>query len=147
MIIIQSSHNFNTISSSLSSSIQKFYNNTINQLNLNSLQCPDCDNLGFYYHAYYMRHIYIFQSKFPIIITRIICKHCGKTHAILIDDMLPFSQLSANTILALIKSLSSNFLDLSHLSFLIFKYSNVSNIYHDLCLFNARSFHCIFIST
>ena len=48
--------------------LQKEYYDSISSIDLDSIECPYCHDHGFSFHAYYIRHIYIFGKKYKIII-------------------------------------------------------------------------------
>ncbi len=71
-----------------------FYNSIISNLQFHQLTCP-CGHSGcLSVHAYYTRYIKTPQGKLPFRICRVICDTCGKTHALLLSSMVPYSQLS-----------------------------------------------------
>lgn len=126
--------------------LQKEYYDSISSIDLDSIECPYCHDHGFSFHAYYIRHIYIFGKKYKIIITRIICKHCHRTHAILIEDIIPYSQIRFEDILYMIKNREANCFDISHLFYILKKYMTLSSAaYKNICLKNRRKHACIFI--
>lgn len=128
--------------------LQKKYNDSIDSIEFDFLECPYCHEYGFSYHAYYVRHIYIFGKKYKIIITRIICKHCHRTHAILIEDIIPYSQIRFEDILYMIQNKDTDYFDITHLFYILKKYMTLSSLtYKNICLINRRKFSCILIST
>lgn len=78
-------------------SFTELYEKVIDALQLEQIQCPHCKQYGFCHHCYYSRHL---KRKLrenedeKILILRIKCKHCGKTHAVLLSSMIPYTQLS-----------------------------------------------------
>ncbi len=132
----------------LNNYLQKEYDESTALMNINSLECPYCHEYGFSYHAYYIRHIYIFGKKYTIRITRVICRHCHKTHAILIEDIIPYSQIRFEDILYMLKNKTADFIDMSHLSYILKKYTPLSSItYKNICIRNRRKYICMFLST
>lgn len=72
---------------------QKKYDYFINHLNLYNLKCS-CEVRGqCKRHAYYTRSIKTPFGKVRLRILRVICASCGKTHAILLDSIVPYSQV------------------------------------------------------
>lgn len=71
------------------------YNNLINSTNLNQITCS-CGHSGcLIKHAYYSRKLKINGGiKLTLSILRVKCSVCGKTHAILPDIIVPYSQVS-----------------------------------------------------
>lgn len=73
---------------------QKNYDYFLSHLNLYKLKCS-CDVRGqCKRHAYYTRHIKTPFGKVRLHILRVICTSCGKTHAILLDSIVPYSQVA-----------------------------------------------------
>ena len=79
MIIIEFHKKINTIN-------QNIYSSVISSLDFSSVHCPKCNESGLKVHAYYYR---AFKNS-SIRITRLICPHCGSTHAVLLSPMIPF---------------------------------------------------------
>lgn len=71
-----------------------FYNNVIANLQFYRLRCS-CGQAGcLSVHAYYHRHIKVPGDKLRFRICRVRCASCGKTHALLLSSMVPYSQIS-----------------------------------------------------
>lgn len=71
-----------------------FYNSFISNLQFHQLKCP-CGRAGtLSVHGYYNRYIKTGSGKLRFRICRVICGHCGKTHALLLSSIVPYSQLS-----------------------------------------------------
>ena len=86
---------------------QDYYDSRVQELDRSAIKCPHCKNFGFYVNSYYERSFKIagHDVKTPILIMQVICKNCGKTHAILLSSMIPWSQIplyDALTILQLV---------------------------------------------
>lgn len=87
---------------------QKNYDALLENLNLNKLTCS-CGNLGdFIKHGYYNRSIKSSDKPVVIRILRVICKRCGKTHAIFPESIVPYSQICLNDHLSIIKAYTNN---------------------------------------
>lgn len=72
---------------------QDFYDNTLNALPLHMLTCT-CGLSGcLSIHGYYYRSIKSGTSSIRLRICRVRCSHCGRTHAILLSSMVPFSSI------------------------------------------------------
>lgn len=128
--------------------LQNFYNDSVATLNLDSLECPHCKEHGFYLHGSYERHVVVFCVKYCIKITRIICKHCHKTQAILIDDIIPYSQLRFEDILDIIKNKDNSGFELSYVSYILNKYHSIKSFtYRDFCYINRRNNSLRFVPT
>ncbi|MGF0133732.1 MULTISPECIES: DUF6431 domain-containing protein [Catenibacterium] len=112
------------------------YNKIISSLNFNNLQCPNCHSNGLIIHAYYERHVDIFDRNHTIRILRLKCPSCNSTHAVLIEDMVPYSVVSFNIIVDILKN--NDFLTSSHSSFLKNKYRSLIFDYALFCKLNVR---------
>jgi len=79
---------FNSIS-------QKDYDEIIKRVNIFALGCPCCGNTGnLRIHAYYSRSVFRGSEKITLTITRVICRSCGRTHALLPAWLVPYSRIS-----------------------------------------------------
>lgn len=116
---------------------QNQYNKIIRSLDFDSLDCPKCHYHGLIVHAYYDRHIDIFNRKHTIRILRLICPSCKSTHAILIEDMIPYSIASFDLIVDILSNNDSTYS--SHLYFLKLKYLSSSFDYELFCNLNFRN--------
>ena len=87
--------NFNRIS-------QEIYSSFISRLQIYRLTCPSCGmSGGFIVHGYYSRSVRTEDGPVTLRIMRLKCR-CGKTHAVLLSSMIPWSQISlADTVLIL----------------------------------------------
>lgn len=130
----------------LKSLSQNKYNNLIFSLILSDIYCNRCNSNDWSFHCTYSRHIDIFDRKHKIKIQRIKCNECNKTHAILIQDMVPYSSVSFDIVVDILKKTdmptSSSFLH-----FLNTKYNDMPISYRHFCLKSKRSFSCFFVST
>ena len=71
-----------------------FYNSVINNLQFHQLKCP-CGQSGcLSVHGYYNRYIKTEDGKVLFRICRVKCNQCGRTHALLLSSMVPYSQIS-----------------------------------------------------
>ena len=129
MIIIKLSSKIKIIS-------ENKYKKIIKSLNFNELTCPGCDSKGLVVHAYYDRYIDIFDRSHKVKILRLRCPSCGSTHAVLIDDMIPYSIASYNVIVEVIADI--DFLGSSHVAFLKDKYLPYFFEYDSFCEMNKR---------
>ena len=78
--------NYKTIS-------QEIYDEIIGNLEIMRLSCT-CGHSGcLERHASYSRSLRIFGEKIVIQILRVRCRECGRTHAILLSIMVPYSQI------------------------------------------------------
>ncbi len=76
-----------------------------------------CHSNGLIIHAYYDRHVDIFDRNHTIRILRLKCPSCNSTHAVLIEDTIPYSIVSFDIIIDVLKN--KDFLSYSHVSFII----------------------------
>lgn len=72
---------------------QSIYNLFIQSINLSKCVCSCGAHGRFYKHGYYVRSVKNPNNKVQIAILRLKCKSCGKTHAILHPDLIPYSQI------------------------------------------------------
>lgn len=80
----------------LENKINEIYVEAINSIDFNRVTCHKCKVIGGYeIKGYYHRYIIINNYKLKINILRIKCKNCGRTHAILFLDFVPYCQLSS----------------------------------------------------
>lgn len=112
------------------------YNKIISSLNFNVLHCPSCHSEGLIVHAYYDRHVDIFNRNHTIRILRLKCPSCNSTHAVLIEDMVPYSITSFDIIIDVLSN--NDFLTSSHISFLKNKYFSFIFDYILFCKLNIR---------
>lgn len=83
---------------------QKKYNKAINDLHFHQLSCT-CGQKGtLIKHAYYKRSIKCAGELIPLIILRVKCKSCMKTHAILPDLFVPYSRILLEDQIEIIKA-------------------------------------------
>ena len=82
---------------------------------LSSIECT-CGSHNWHMHSSYSRFYDFLGRKIKVSIQRIICASCGKTHALLIEDMIPFfyflHSLKSSTVLMILISLWITFTDL-----------------------------------
>lgn len=116
---------------------QNQYNKIIYSLDFDSLACPKCLLHDLIVHAYYDRHIDLFNRKHTIRILRLICPSCKSTHAVLIQDMIPYSVSSFDLIIDIL--LNNDSTSSSHLYFLKLKYLYLSFDYVLFCILNFRN--------
>ena len=81
---------------------QSFYNNLISNLQFHQLTCT-CGHSGcLSVHGYYYRAVKLPTGKVPFRICRVICECCGRTHALLLSSMVPYSQVSLSEHISII---------------------------------------------
>ena len=70
------------------------YDEYVDSINFFSLRCSKCRRKGACNkHAYYTRQIVTDEAKQPIDILRVLCNHCDRTHALLPNWIVPYSQI------------------------------------------------------
>ena len=83
---------------------QKTYENLINTLQFHQLQCT-CGRSGcLTIHGYYTRFLKVEDSEIPLSICRVKCSHCGKTHALLPSQLVPYSRVSLQDQVAILSA-------------------------------------------
>ena len=113
MIIIKLSNKIKYIS-------QIQYNKIVFSLDFDHLQCPNCHSNGLIIHTYYDRHVDIVDRNHTIRILRLKCPSCNSTHAVLIEDVVPYSIVSFDIIVDVLKN--KDFLSSSHVSLIKNRY-------------------------
>lgn len=87
---------------------QKIYDDAISNLQFHQLVCT-CGHSGcLTIHAYYYRYVKSDVSKIRLRICRVKCHICGHTHALLLSDFVPYSQIPLSTHVAIISCLLEN---------------------------------------
>ena len=72
---------------------QKVYDREISNLQLHHLMCPSCGHSAcLSVHGYYLRSVHTSDGLLIIRILRVKCS-CGRTHAILLSSMVPYSRI------------------------------------------------------
>ena len=124
------------------SSFQKTYSSLVSSIDFSKIVCP-CSSNSWDIHAYYDRNISFCGEKIKVRILRIKCRHCGKTHAVLIEDMIPYSSFSGEDFLNMsIDNSSMSYRDVSYYrskfsSFSVNKYNNFIFRWAGLSLLHA----------
>lgn len=122
---------------------QYSYNNIINSINFDEIECSQCHCHSWHFHSSYERYVDFFNRTHRIYVTRIRCYCCKKTHAILVEDMIPYSCADHELIVDIINDADYTFS--SHVSFIKKKYLDIHAFSYDfLCVFNSRNNICIF---
>lgn len=147
MIILTLKKKINAFSKySVKSSFQRAYYNLIMSIDFSNVVCS-CSSNSWNVHGYYDRSISFCGEKIKIRILRVKCNHCGKTHSILVEDMIPYSSFSAEDILNM--SIDNSSLSCRNISYYKSKLSTFfsAQSYPDLCTFFARNHLILFLST
>ena len=88
MITIKT-ENYNLIS-------QDFYNKTIDSLDLNLISCT-CGHSGcLIRYGSYKRNVQMKDEILTLTVVRVYCTACGRTHALLLSSLVPYSQIPLN---------------------------------------------------
>ena len=72
---------------------QAYYDDVVNAIPLDRLRCSCGQSGHLIRHAYYIRKMKMKSCVIRLRILRLICKACGQTHAVLLSEMVPFSQI------------------------------------------------------
>lgn len=72
---------------------QNYYNKTIDSIPFHSLTCSCGHSACLNKHAYYHRSVKTPLGKIRLRICRVKCSLCGATHALLLAEMVPYSQI------------------------------------------------------
>lgn len=87
---------------------QKTYENLINTLQFHQLPCT-CGHSGcLTIHGCYTRSLKADDSEITLSICRVKCSHCGKTHALLPSQLVPYSRVSLQEQAAIISAYESS---------------------------------------
>lgn len=87
---------------------QFIYENIINDIDFMSVTCPSCNHSGHLIkYGHYPRSLKTCDGTITLRILRVKCNLCGKTHAVLLVDIVPYSQIPLDDHLAIIQSDSS----------------------------------------
>ncbi|MFQ9562742.1 MAG: DUF6431 domain-containing protein [Faecalibacillus intestinalis] len=97
-----------------------------------------CHSNGLIIHVYYDRHVDIFDRNHTIRILRLKCSSCNSTHAVLIEDTVPYSIVSFDIIIDVLKN--KDFLSSSHVFFIKNKY--LSFIIDYISFFWRKTLYC-----
>ena len=74
---------------------QSFYDSVINRIQFHQLTCTCGHSACMSIHAYYCRNIKLPDGTLRLRICRVRCSECGKTHALLLSSIVPYSQIRA----------------------------------------------------
>ena len=85
------------------------YDNIIDQVDFMSVGCPHCKHSGcLTKHARYKRTLRLPDSTITISILRVLCKECGHSHAVLLCEFVPYSQILLDDQISIIRSDDEN---------------------------------------
>lgn len=83
---------------------QNSYNKFLDTINFHQLACSCGLSGSLIKHGYYKRSLKTSLGKISLSILRMKCKHCGKTHAIFLSFIVPYSQIQLNDHISIIKA-------------------------------------------
>lgn len=73
---------------------QKLYDSIVDAVDILQIRCS-CGHAGnLIYHGTYNRSIKMPEGLLVLRIVRVKCTHCGRTHAILLSSIVPYSRIS-----------------------------------------------------
>lgn len=72
---------------------QSFYDSVINRIQFHQLTCTCGHSACMTIHGYYLRSIKLPNGTLRLRICRVRCSECGKTHALLLSSIVPYSQI------------------------------------------------------
>lgn len=85
-MITYNDEKYNTIS-------QETYNDFLYGLQIHQVKCTTCGHYGcLRVHGYYSRKVKTRGGSFLLVVTRLVCLECGRTHALLPSSIIPYSQ-------------------------------------------------------
>lgn len=71
----------------------KSYDDAVNQIDPFCLPCTCGCQGSLIRYGSYCRHVKAGGIKFPLIIRRVLCQNCGRSHALIPSDLVPYSQI------------------------------------------------------
>ena len=72
---------------------QSFYDSVINRIQFHQLTCTCGHSACMTIHGYYRRSIKLPTGTLRLRLCRVRCSECGKTHALLLSSIVPYSQI------------------------------------------------------
>lgn len=82
---------------------QEIYDSLVESIIVSTISCP-CGNVGFHSHGSYERKVKLALLVITLVVRRIRCPECGKTHALIPDCLIPWSQIPLETTVLLIRA-------------------------------------------
>ena len=73
---------------------QSLYDSVLNGIQLHQLACSCSHAACFSVHGYYFRNVKLPSGVLRLRVCRVRCAFCGKTHAILLSSLVPYSQIA-----------------------------------------------------
>ena len=94
--------------------LKKTIQNYLNTVNFGVLECPNCHSNDIIKWGFYERGVLFFSNTEQytveydyIKVQRVMCKSCGKTHALLPIGIIPYKQLSSEVVIGIITKIAS----------------------------------------
>ena len=72
---------------------QSFYDSVINRIQFHQITCTCGHSACLTIHGYYQRSVKLPDATIRLRICRVRCSECGKTHALLLSSIIPYSQI------------------------------------------------------
>lgn len=72
---------------------QSFYDSVINRIQLHQMTCTCGHSACMTIHGYYRRNVKLPDGTIRLRICRVRCSECGRTHALLLSSIIPYSQI------------------------------------------------------
>lgn len=72
---------------------QSFYDSVINSIQFHQITCTCGHSACMTIHGYYQRSIKLPDGTIRLRICRVRCSECGKSHALLLSSIVPYSQI------------------------------------------------------
>lgn len=72
---------------------QKIYNKMLYDLPLHRIKCTCGKSACLIFYGHYSRKVKFFSVLLTILVQRVLCKECGRTHAILPSLLVPYSRI------------------------------------------------------
>ncbi len=73
---------------------QDYYNDIVFSLPLDRMECTCGESGSLIFYGFYKRSVKYDGTVLVLRIQRVRCRKCGKTHAILLSSLIPYSQIS-----------------------------------------------------
>lgn len=83
---------------------QKSYDDAMDQLDPFRLSCTCGCSGSLIRYGSYRRHVKADGAKFPLIIRRVLCQSCGRSHALIPSFLVPYSQIPLEDQISLIEA-------------------------------------------
>lgn len=83
---------------------QKSYDDSMDQLDPFRLPCTCGCSGSLIRYGSYRRHVKADGTKFPLIIRRVLCQSCDRSHALIPSSLVPYSQVPLEDQISLIEA-------------------------------------------